>query len=90
MRNLCQFLELSGLSPFVASSYGSQRKMILKMEETIVDFGKEEEKRLVAQMPLWCVSLAEDETFKLGLCLVAIEPVSDFILAETYKSDRSA
>jgi hypothetical protein len=90
VRNLCQFLELSGLSPFVASSYGSQRKMILEMEKAIVDFGKEEEKRLVAQMPQKDVTLAEDETFKLGLCLVAIEPVSDFILAETYSSDRSA
>lgn len=90
VRNLCQFLELSGLSAFVASSYGSQRKMILGIEKAIVDFGQEEEKRLVAQMPQKEVTLAEDETFKPALCLVAIEPVSDFILAETYSSDRTA
>ena len=49
VRNLCKFLELSGLSPFVASFYGSQRQMILQIEEAIVDFGKEEEKRLGAR-----------------------------------------
>lgn len=90
VRNICQFLELSGLSPFVASSYGSQRKMVLKMEEAIIDFGKEEEKRLTANMPQKDITLAEDETFKLGLCLVAIDPVSNFILQEKYSPDRSS
>ena len=90
VRNLCQFLELSGLSPFVASSYGSQRKMILKMEEAIVDFGLEEEKRLIANMPQKDMTLAEDEFFKMGLCLVAIDPSSNFILQEKYSPDRSS
>lgn len=90
VRNLSLFLELSGLSPFVASSYGAQRQMVMEMEAAIVAFGEQEEKRLVAQMPQKEVALAEDENFQQGLCLVAIEPVSDFILAEKYSSDRSA
>jgi hypothetical protein len=50
-----------------ASSYGSQRKMILEMEEAIVDFGLKEEKRLAVNMPQKDMSLAEDEFFKIAL-----------------------
>lgn len=60
------------------------------MEEAIVDFGKEEEKRLVVNMPKKDMALAEDETFSLGLCLVAIDPSSNFIIQEKYSPDRSS
>jgi hypothetical protein len=36
------------------------------------------------------VTVCEDETFHPGVCLVAIEPVSNFILLEGYAADRSA
>ncbi len=36
------------------------------------------------------VTVCEDETFHPGICLVAIEPVSNFILLEHYAADRTA
>ena len=41
-------------------------------------------------MALRQVTVCEDETFHPGICLVALEPVSNFILLEQYAEDRSA
>jgi len=35
IRYVCQFFELSGLSPFIASSYGAQHGVSVQMEEAI-------------------------------------------------------
>jgi transcriptional regulator with XRE-family HTH domain len=37
VRQVCTFLELSGLSAFAASSYGSQHKLNAALEEAVVD-----------------------------------------------------
>jgi len=88
IHNVADFLEKSGLSPFVASSYSSQRRVSKQLDNKIIQFGKIEDKRLAQQMPAKAITLCEDETFHPEICLVAIEPVSNFILVERYAADR--
>ena len=42
IRLVCQYLELTGLDKFVASSYGAQQKVSVQMEQALVEFDKEE------------------------------------------------
>ena len=90
VRLVSTFLELSGLSSFIASSYGTQRKTSKEMEKAICTFEKQEEKRLGAEMESKKICIAEDETYHEKPCLVAIEPVSGYILLEKYAEDRQA
>jgi hypothetical protein len=90
IRNLCWFLELSGLDEFIAPSYGAQQAVAQQMESLLIVFGEEEDQRLAAQMPPREISVCEDETFHPEICLVAIEPVSNFILIEQYQPQRDA
>ena len=88
IHNISDFLEKSGLAPFVASSYSSQRRVSQQLDDNIIQFGEIEAKRLARQMPKKIITLCEDETFHPEICLVAIEPVSNFILVERYAMDR--
>ncbi len=90
IRFICQFLELSKLDRFVAASYGSQQQVSRKMEAEIGAFGKQERGRLASGMAPKRISICEDETFHPETCLVAIEPVSGFILVEKYAEHRDA
>lgn len=90
VRVVCQFLELSGLDSFVASSYGSQQAVSVELEEAIVDYAASERQRLSATMPAKEITVCEDETFHPETCLVAMEPVSNYILVEQYAADRKA
>jgi hypothetical protein len=90
LRNLSWFLELSGLDEFIAPSYGAQQAVAEEMESLLIRFGQEEDQRLAAQMPAREITLCEDETFHPQICLVAIEPVSNFILVEQYQPQRDA
>jgi hypothetical protein len=90
LRNLCWFLKLSGLDAFIASSYGAQQAVAEELELLLVRFGEEEDHRLAASMPPREITLCEDETFHPQICLVAIEPVSNFILVEQYQPQRDA
>ncbi len=90
IHNVSDFLNRSGLSPFVASSYSTQRRVSAHLDEKIIQFGKDEEKRLAQKMPTKIITLCEDETFHPDICLVAIEPVSNFILVERYAMNREA
>ncbi|MBM4092986.1 MAG: hypothetical protein FJ276_26790 [Planctomycetes bacterium] len=83
-RRLCQFLQLSGLDHFVAASYGSQHKFGNELQQAMVEFGEQEHARLTPQMSPREITLCQDETFHPQTCLVAIEPLSDFILVEGY------
>ena len=83
------FLRLCGLEKYVACSYGMHQKLSSRMAEALVAFGKEERVRLGTTMVPRDVTVCEDETFlSAGICLVAIEPVSGFILAERYVEKR--
>lgn len=90
LRNLGWFLQLSGLDTFIAPSYGAQQAIAKEMESLLVRFGEEEDQRLAASMPPREITLCEDETFHPQICLVAIEPVSNFILVEQYQPKRDA
>ena len=90
IRSICNFFKLSGLSQFVASSYGAQQKVSIDMDDLIIQFAGSERKRLSADMPLKMIILCEDETFHPQVCLVAIEAISNFILLEQYATDRKA
>ena len=85
---LAKFLELSQLDKFVASSHGTLHKQSVKMEDVIHQFGEQEGKALALKMPKKNITLCEDETFHPEICLVAIEPVSNFILLEEYSERR--
>jgi len=88
IHNISNFLKLSGLSPFIASSYPSQRRIASQMDEKIIAFEEDERRRLSPKMPQKSITICEDETFHPQICLVAIEPVSNFILVEKYAEDR--
>jgi hypothetical protein len=60
------------------------------MESLLIAFGEQEDQRLAANMSPREISVAVDETFHPQICLVGIEPVSDFILLESYQPRRDA
>jgi hypothetical protein len=90
VRLVCQFLELTGLSAFVAPSYGVRQRVNAALEEAVVEHARTERERLAEGMPRRTVGVCEDETFHPDICLVGLEPVSNFLLLEQYAEDRSA
>ncbi len=90
IRNICWLLELCHLNQFIAVSYGAQQKIAASIEMSIEKFGLEEKSRLAKQMPHREITLCEDETFHPQICLVAIEPVSNFLILEVYAANRDA
>jgi Family of unknown function (DUF6399)/helix-turn-helix, Psq domain len=82
IRLVCLLLQLTGLDRFVAASYGTQHQVNRHVEEAIVAYRHEESARLAKDMPPKAITVAKDETFTGGLCLVAIEPKSNYILLE--------
>lgn len=88
IRLACLFLKLTGLDRFVAASYGAQQQVNREVEEAIVDYRQTETARLAKDMPCKDITVTQDETFTGGLCLVAIEPVSNFIILERLAQAR--
>jgi len=85
IRGIVEFLERSGLSDFVASSYGAVQERVVQMQEEIGAFGEVEAERLASGMPHRDITVCEDENYHEAPCLVAIEPVSNYILCESYE-----
>lgn len=83
-------LKLCQLNRFVGGSIGSLQKLNAKMEEEIVSYEEQERERLSKEMPTKKITTCADETFHPKPCLVAIEPVSNFILTEKYSEKRDA
>jgi hypothetical protein len=91
VRGVQEYLRLSGLDQFVASSYGAIQAYSTRMEQYIVLFGADEEKSRVAKMRSRKVTAGLDEMFRgRHPCLVAIEVASNFILLEKFTEDRTA
>jgi hypothetical protein len=82
IRLVCLVLELTGLNRFVGTSYGTQQQVNRHVEEAIVAYRQEESARLSHEMPRKDITMTQDETFTGGLCLVGIEPVSNYIVLE--------
>lgn len=87
---LCSFLELAHLDAFVAGSHGSQHKVAAEMTVQIVRFGATQRKGQAGAMPRRTLVLAEDETFPEGVWLVAMDPVSGYIVLEQAAESRDA
>jgi hypothetical protein len=90
IRLVCLFLELTGLPVFVAASYGPQHKVSVAIEKAVVEFDQAEKQRLAQGMTPKQITVCQDETFHPETCLVAIEPVSNYILLEKYAENRKA
>ena len=90
VRVVCEFLELSWLSAFVGASYGSQQALNAALEAAVVAVAEEQHAGLTEGMVPRQVTVEEDESFHPEICLVALEPVSNFILLEQSAEDRSA
>jgi hypothetical protein len=90
VRLVCEFLELSGLSGVVGASYGSQYAVTVQVQEAVAQQAQAQRSVLATGMPPRAVTVCEDETFHPDVCLVAIEPVSNFIVLEQYAPDRTA
>jgi len=99
LRCIGEVLELAKLDAVVASSFGSLQAMALKMLTEVNAVGSELQEQLAetAQAAQTSqgqgkrrISVCEDETFHPAICLVAVEPASNFILFEQYTPSRDA
>jgi Family of unknown function (DUF6399) len=82
IRLVCLFLNLTGLDRFVAASYGAQQQVNLQVEQAMVAYGQDETAHLAQNMPHKDLTVTQDETFTGGLCLITMDPESNFILLE--------
>lgn len=87
---VCTFLRLSGMSAFVATSYGTHHRLNTQIQQHVAAFGQAEQTRLGAAMPTKKLWLCEDETYFPRMVLVAIEAISGFLLVERFAERRDA
>jgi hypothetical protein len=90
IRPVIRILELVGLDAFVAGSLGSHHGLAKELEQHVGKYGETERSRLAESMTPKAISVCQDETFHPETCLVAIEPVSNFILVEQYVEQRDS
>jgi hypothetical protein len=88
IRLVCLFLNLTGLDRFVAASYGAQQQVNLQVEHAMVVYGQDETAHLAQNMPHKDLTVTQDETFTGGLCLITMDPESNFILLEQLAQAR--
>jgi hypothetical protein len=95
LRQISLFLELVELDHFVGSSYGALYSLDTQLQDNLLLFGKEERQALAAALRATGTTkdiiLCPDENFHgPHICLVAIEPVSNFIVVEAYADRRDS
>jgi hypothetical protein len=88
IRLVCLFLNLTGLNRFVAASYGAQQQVNVQVEHAMVTYGHDETVRLAKDMPLKDLTVTQDETFTGGLCLITMDPESNFLIVEQLAQAR--
>ena len=88
IRLVCLFLNLTGLNRFVAASYGAQQQVNVHIEQAMVTYGHDETTRLANGMPQKDLTVTQDETFTGGLCLITMDPESNFIILEQLAQAR--
>src|SRR5215831_18419580 len=88
IRLVCLFLNLTGLNRFVAASYGAQQQVNVHVEHAMVTYHQDETARLAQDMPHKDLTVTQDETFTGGLCLITMDPESNFILLEQLAQAR--
>jgi Family of unknown function (DUF6399) len=91
IRLVSEFLQLAQLDPFIACSRGALAPLAAGIEADLVAFRDSQQANLAQQMKPRTITLVPDEHFHSGFpCLVAIEPVSNFIVVECYRDHRDA
>ena len=88
IRLVCLFLHLTGLNRFVAASYGAQQQVNLQVEQAMVTYDHDETARLASGMPQKDLTVTQDETCTGGLCLITMDPESNFIILEQLAQAR--
>jgi hypothetical protein len=89
IRLIGQFLQRAQLDHFVASSYGALHPLAARLQADLGRFADEERPRLAERMTPRTITLTGDENFHgPHPCLVAIEPVSNFLVVECYRDRR--
>jgi Family of unknown function (DUF6399) len=91
IRLIGAFLQLTQLDRFVACSRGALHPLAAHLESSLAAFRDAEQPALAQQMKPQTITVVPDEHFHGPKnCLVAIEPVSNFILVECYRDRRDA
>lgn len=91
VRSLQEFLQLSQLNNFVASSTGALHAFIVRSEEHMLAFGANQEILLPQNIKQKKITAGLDEMYRgRHPCLVAIEVVSGYILLEKFTDNRTA
>ncbi len=91
IRSVSLVLGLAGLDAFVGTSFGTLQHLAKAIEQHLGDYHDVEFERLAALMSRTRIAVCADENFHVAdPCLVAIEPASGFILAETLRRNRDA
>jgi Family of unknown function (DUF6399) len=91
LRLLRCFLQLTFLDRFVASSVGALQQLSQTIQDDLGRFASEEQPRLAEGMTHRHIALILDENFHgPHICLVAAEPVSNFLVVEQYADQRDA
>jgi hypothetical protein len=89
LRPLGRFLELTQLDRFVAPSFGAQQALAVRLQDTLITYADEQTPHLAATMLPTKITACLDENFHGSQpCLVAVEPVSNFLLLEAYHPKR--
>jgi hypothetical protein len=91
IRLLSRFLERTRLDRFVASSFGSQQALAIRLQAELIGYAEQEKKRLGAATTGKKITVCPDENFHgQQACLVAVEPDSNFLLLEAYHPGRDS
>jgi len=91
LRLITAFLQRTQLDRFVACSRGALHPLLVRLESDLAAFQHQHQPHLAQQMGPRCITVVADEHFHgPDNCLVAIEPVSNFILVERYAQRRDA
>jgi hypothetical protein len=95
LRSIGLFLELAELDHFVGASYGALYSLDTRLQDNLILFAKAERQLLAAALKasgaVKDIVLCPDENFHgPHVCLVAIEPVSNFIVVEVYADQRDS
>ncbi len=88
IRLVCLCLNLTGLNRVVAASYGAQQQVNRRVEEAIVAYRQDETARLAQDMPRKAITVTQDDTCTGGLCLVTMDPESNFSILEQLAQTR--
>src|SRR5712691_2922161 len=88
IRLVCLFLHLTGLDRFVAASSGAQQQVNRRVEAVMVAYRQDATTRLAQDMPRTDLTVTQDDTCTGGLCLVTMDPDSNFIILEQLAQTR--